>query len=80
MPRERLLILIDMGVEPYLVASTVEENIAQQLVRRLCPHCKLATPVEKLEIPRDFPQPLPETVFRPVRIVENVVTLVMPDE
>lgn len=58
--------LIDMGVEPYLVASTVEGILAQRLVRRLCPHCKLATPVEKLEIPNDFPKPLPETIFAPV--------------
>lgn len=58
--------LIDMGVEPYLVASTVEGILAQRLVRRLCPHCKVATPVEKLEIPSDFPQPLPDTVFEPV--------------
>ncbi len=58
--------LIDMGVEPYLVASTVEGILAQRLVRRLCPHCKKATPVGKLEIPHDFPQPWPDTVFEPV--------------
>ena len=58
--------LIDMGVEPYLVASTVEGILAQRLVRRLCIHCKIATPVEKLEIPSDFPKPLPETIFAPV--------------
>ncbi len=57
--------LIDMGVEPYLVASTVEGILAQRLVRRLCGHCKVATPVEKLEIPADFPMPLPETIFAP---------------
>jgi type II secretion system protein E len=57
--------LIDMGVEPYLVASTVEGILAQRLVRRLCPHCKVATPVDKVEIPEDFPKPLPETIFQP---------------
>ena len=31
--------LIDMGVEPYLVASTLEGIIAQRLARRVCPHC-----------------------------------------
>jgi general secretion pathway protein E len=31
--------LIDMGVEPYLIASTVKAVLAQRLVRRLCPHC-----------------------------------------
>lgn len=32
--------LIDMGIEPYLVASTLELVVAQRLVRLLCPHCK----------------------------------------
>jgi len=32
--------LVDMGVEPYLVASSLEAILAQRLVRVLCPHCK----------------------------------------
>ena len=32
--------LVDMGVEPYLVASSLEAVIAQRLVRVLCPDCK----------------------------------------
>jgi general secretion pathway protein E len=36
--------LIDMGVENYLIASTVKAVLAQRLVRRLCPHC--AAPME----------------------------------
>jgi general secretion pathway protein E len=32
--------LIDMGVENYLLASTVKGILAQRLVRNLCPHCK----------------------------------------
>jgi type II secretion system protein E len=32
--------LVDMGIEPFLVASSVEGLVAQRLVRRLCPHCK----------------------------------------
>lgn len=32
--------LIDMGIEPFLIASTIVSVIAQRLVRRLCPHCK----------------------------------------
>ena len=32
--------LIDMGVEPYLVASSLEAVLAQRLVRRLCSHCR----------------------------------------
>ena len=32
--------LVDMGVEPYLVASSLEAVLAQRLVRVLCPDCK----------------------------------------
>jgi type II secretory ATPase GspE/PulE/Tfp pilus assembly ATPase PilB-like protein len=32
--------LVDMGVEPYLVASSLEAVLAQRLVRLLCKHCK----------------------------------------
>jgi len=32
--------LIDMGIEPFLVTSSVIAIIAQRLVRMLCPHCK----------------------------------------
>ncbi len=32
--------MIDMGVDPFLVASTVDTIVAQRLVRVLCPHCK----------------------------------------
>jgi type IV pilus assembly protein PilB len=31
--------LLDMGIEPFLVASSVSGVVAQRLVRRLCPHC-----------------------------------------
>lgn len=33
--------LIDMGIEPYLVASSVEAFVAQRLVRNICPKCKI---------------------------------------
>ena len=32
--------LLDMGTEPFLIASTVRAVIAQRLVRRLCPECR----------------------------------------
>ncbi|NGX42106.1 MAG: Type II secretion system protein E [Chlamydiae bacterium] len=34
--------LVDMGVEPYLLSSTIVGVIAQRLVRRICPDCKEA--------------------------------------
>lgn len=47
--------LIDMGIEPYLVASTVEAVLAQRLVRRLCPHCRESIVPAAEEIPADMP-------------------------
>ncbi len=32
--------LVDMGIEPFLVASSIEAIVAQRLVRRLCPACR----------------------------------------
>jgi type II secretory ATPase GspE/PulE/Tfp pilus assembly ATPase PilB-like protein len=32
--------LIDMGVEPFLLASSLEAVLAQRLVRKICPKCK----------------------------------------
>src|SRR3954467_13997298 len=39
--------LIDMGIEPFLVASSVEAVLAQRLVRTICPFCKVEQKVEK---------------------------------
>jgi type II secretion system protein E len=47
--------LTDMGVEPFLVASTVEGVMGQRLVRRLCTHCKQKYEPAKDEPPIDFP-------------------------
>lgn len=58
--------LIDMGVEPYLSASTVEGVMAQRLVRRLCTHCRESYRPDAADLPPDFPQPLPEVLWRPV--------------
>jgi type II secretion system protein E len=38
--------LIDMGIEPFLVASSVEAVMAQRLVRNICPGCKIEQKVE----------------------------------
>ncbi|MCF7956819.1 MAG: type II secretion system ATPase GspE [Phycisphaerae bacterium] len=42
--------LLDFGVEPYLVASSVAGVLAQRLVRRLCPHCKEIIPSDSKQI------------------------------
>jgi general secretion pathway protein E/type IV pilus assembly protein PilB len=36
-----------MGIEPFLVASSVEAVMAQRLVRTICPHCKVEQKVER---------------------------------
>ena len=42
--------LVDMGIEPFLVASAIELVIAQRLVRRLCPECTRPEPVAKIKL------------------------------
>ncbi|MCH2593009.1 MAG: GspE/PulE family protein, partial [Pedosphaera sp.] len=63
--------LVDMGVEPYLVASSLEGVLAQRLVRVLCPNCKsedhsekAATLKETFNIPAEVP------IFQPVGCTE----------
>jgi len=57
--------LLDMGVEPFLVASSIEAFIAQRLVRTLCPDCRK---------PRDpDPDYLKEIQFPVERLSEGAV-------
>jgi type IV pilus assembly protein PilB len=42
--------LIDMNVEPFLVASTVNVIVAQRLVRKICRNCLMSTKLEKNQI------------------------------
>lgn len=62
--------LIDMGVEPFLVASSLLANMAQRLVRRLCKHCKepfVPTDAElrQLEVTREAVDAAGGILFRP---------------
>jgi general secretion pathway protein E len=47
--------MIDMGVEPFLISSTVEGVMAQRLVRTLCEHCKQKFSPSRDDLPQDFP-------------------------
>ncbi len=61
--------LVDMGVEPFLVSSTVEAVMAQRLVRTLCPECKEPYRPRPEELPKDFPRQILEqgvTLYRAV--------------
>jgi len=48
--------LIDMEVEPFLVASTVDIIIAQRLVRKICESCKFKTTVKRSDFIKNFPE------------------------
>lgn len=58
----------DMGVEPFLVAGTVEGVMAQRLLRRLCPHCKQEVAISSCDLPPDFPldRMTTDVVYEPV--------------
>ncbi|HVZ11596.1 MAG TPA: GspE/PulE family protein [Patescibacteria group bacterium] len=47
--------LIDMGIEPFLVASTVNVIIAQRLIRRICDMCKATYTIPITEITKYIP-------------------------
>lgn len=44
-----------MGIEPFLVSSTVEGVMAQRLVRTICPQCKVEYEPTPHDVPADFP-------------------------
>ena len=56
--------LIDMGVEPFLIASAVAGVMGQRLCRRLCPQCKKEVPLDMKYYTLDTP-PERNTVFEP---------------
>ncbi|MNN40894.1 Type II secretion system protein E [compost metagenome] len=57
--------LIDMGVEPFLVASPVRGVQAQRLVRCLCPHCSVPC--------------VPGLDIEEVRLIEDAARCLFPD-
>jgi type II secretion system protein E len=56
--------LIDMGIEPYLVSSTLAGAMAQRLVRRICPDCKISYRPDPRKTPKDFDLGEDELVWR----------------
>jgi len=59
--------LVDMGIEPFLVASSLLAVLAQRLVRRLCPHCREPyeiTNEELQELGVSLPPNAPRLVYR----------------
>ncbi len=58
--------LLDLGVEPYLVASSLNLVLAQRLIRQLCPHC------------RSERKPTPQQTLRMGRFVEGISSIFYP--
>ncbi len=65
--------LLDMGVEPFLIGSTIRIVIAQRLVRKLCPDCAIETKMDDAilkQIIQDFSLQ-PETDFPRINELEK---------
>jgi len=65
--------LLDIGVPPYLIQSSVLGIMAQRLIRTLCPHCKRATDISDEawnELVRPWTAPKPKQVYEPVGCLE----------
>lgn len=54
--------LIDLKVEPYLIASTVNVTIGQRLVRRICKNCKKEIKVKLSEV-KNLAEVLPQNIL-----------------
>ncbi len=56
--------LMDMGIEPFLVASTLNAAMAQRLVRSICKDCREAYEPNRDELPPDFELPAGAKLYR----------------
>lgn len=61
--------LIDMKVEPFLVASTVNIIIAQRLVRKICESCKMQITVKRTDIEKNISK---EMIFKHFTMTEDI--------
>lgn len=64
--------LLDLGVPPYLISSTVLGVMAQRLVRTLCPHCKQPFPVRDEEAEQWDALVAPWKIRRPDQLYHQV--------
>jgi len=56
--------LLDMGIEPFLVTSTVAASMAQRLVRSICPDCREEYEPDRDALPPDFVLDPGQKLFR----------------
>ncbi len=57
---EAITRLLDIGVEPYLISSSVIGVLAQRLVRAICPHCKTPSPPDEATL-KELKEMLPKS-------------------
>ncbi len=57
---EAITRLLDIGVEPYLISSSVIGVLAQRLVRAICPHCKTTSPPDEATL-KELKEMLPKS-------------------
>src|SRR5260370_37180009 len=81
--------MVDMGVEPFLIRSSVIGILAQRLVRVLCPNCKYPYPAEESEMEelgltqdrvrgREARKALPNTRYFPRTVTEPDILELAP--
>ncbi|MDR1514903.1 MAG: Flp pilus assembly complex ATPase component TadA [Synergistaceae bacterium] len=56
--------LMDMGVQPFMISSSLVAVVAQRLLRRLCPHCKVEYPLP-VDVAQSLGVPAGLKVFAP---------------
>lgn len=57
--------LIDMGVEPFLVASTVNIIVGQRLIRKICESCRVSMTVAYAELEKQLPKDIVKKHYIP---------------
>lgn len=65
--------MLDIGVPPYLIQSSVLGIMAQRLIRTLCPYCKKATDISDAtwhELVKPWKAEKPKTIYEPVGCLE----------
>ncbi len=56
--------LVDIGIEPYLVASSLSLIVAQRLLRKLCPKCKESYAPQASSLPKNFSANKSATIYK----------------
>ena len=59
-----LVRLIDMGIEPFLITSTINLVISQRLVRKICPKCIESTEISRSEVSKVLSPELTEKLLK----------------